>query len=249
MMNELLTAKNIIPQAEHTFACAALNLQVSESSIISLVGPQSSSKTTWLNTLMGFNAMAQGDLTLLDHDVRQLSRTDWLDLQKDISYVGKDSALLSAYTLMENILLPALYHKIGGREELTAQVYNLFNELGFDDRGELNELPAFVTPLLIMYTKLARALIVKPKLLFIADVYAELSPGRMHNTRLFLNKYIKKTETSIILTTSHLEYIINDSSCFVFLSDKVTCVYRNKQELIESDVPCVKEYVSRAGFH
>lgn len=248
-MNELLTAKNIIPQAEHTFACSALSLKINKSSIVSLIGPQSSSKTTWLNTLMGFNAMVQGELTLLEHDVRQLSRTDWLILRKDISYIGKDSALLSAYTLMENILLPALYHKIGGREELTAQVYKLFNELGFDDRDELNQLPAFVTPLLTMYTKLARALIVKPKLLFIANVFADINPGRMHNISCFLKKYIKTTDTSIILTTSHLEYIIDDSSSFVFLSNKVSRVYNNKQELIESDVPCVKEYVSRAGLH
>lgn len=129
-MTILLTASNIIPVAEHMFACPALNLEINDTSIISMIGPQSSSKSIWLKTLTGFNAMAQGELTILQHDIRKINRQQWLNLQKDISYVGEDSALLSALTLMENILLPALYHKMGEREDLINRAYSLLNQLG-----------------------------------------------------------------------------------------------------------------------
>lgn len=243
-MTILLTASNIIPVAEHMFACPALNLEINDTSIISMIGPQSSSKSIWLKTLTGFNAMAQGELTILQHDIRKINRQQWLNLQKDISYVGEDSALLSALTLMENILLPALYHKMGEREDLINRAYSLLNQLGFDDREELNKLPAFVAPLLILYTRLVRALIVRPKILFMADVYSNISPGRIYNIKKFIKSHVDKTGMSVILTSSYLQHVIDDSNVFIFLSKNEAGVYSNRQDLLKSDASSVKAYLS-----
>ena len=210
---------------------------------------KSSGKTLWLKTLNGFNAMAQGELNLLNYNIRQLSREDWLNLQKEVSYVGQDTALLSAYTLMENILLPALYHKLGNRDELTKIAHSLLEETGFTDFHNLNQLPAFVKPLQNYYVKLVRALIVNPRLLFVDDLFSHLSTDKLIELKTFLICKVKETGLSIVLTTDQIAHVIDESTAIVFVSSDAVNVYESKENMLESVDVSFKEFLSRNGIH
>jgi len=249
MKNTLVKAIDVIPVTDSEVACPSLSLNLNESSIVSMIGPESSGKTLWLKTLIGLNAMAQGELALLQYDIRQLNRQDWLNLKKEVSYVGQDTALLSAYTLMENILLPALYHKLASRDELTRQAYLLLDEIGFNDKAALNKLPAFTSPLQNYFIKMVRALIVQPRLLFLDDLYAHLSLDRVLSLKQFLKHKVDKTGLSIVLTTSHVKQVIDESTVIVFLSPEVVGVYQSKQDLLEASDEPIKEYLSSNDIH
>ena len=92
MKKILIKASNMIPLSDPEVSFPSLSVDVYESSVVSIIGAESSGKTMWLRTLNGLNAMAQGELSLLGFDVRQLSRQDWLALHKELSYVGQDAA-------------------------------------------------------------------------------------------------------------------------------------------------------------
>lgn len=248
-MSILLKATNIVPDTEHLFATEPVSFEIDESSIAIIFGPQKSLTSMWLKTLTGINAIVQGDLSILNHDIRMISRDQWLNMRKDISYVGKDAALLTAYTLMENILLPALYHKMGSREELLKRAYALLDSLGFDDRAALNQLPAFVTPLQAYYTKIVRALIVRPKLIFIDDIYANLSHGRCFNLQQFLNKQLVTTGISVVMSSSDIKHVMEDASLLVFLSSQEIEVFSNQYELLSTGSCAIKAYLAESGLH
>jgi phospholipid/cholesterol/gamma-HCH transport system ATP-binding protein len=249
MKNILIKAENIIPLSESNAAYLPLSLNVTESSVISIIGPELSVKTQWLKTLNGLNAMARGELTLLDHNVRQLDRQTWLGLQKEISYVGQDTALLSAYTLMENIMLPALYHKLASRNEISLQVHALLDEIGFKDMEIFSQLPAYVSPLQNYYARIVRALIVKPKLLFLDDLYAYLSPDKALSLKKFLMHKVEKTGVSIVLTTSNIKQVIDDSTMIVFVSPDAIGSYTGKKNILSAGDSPVKKYLSRFDVH
>lgn len=249
MKSSLIKAVNVVPLSESEMGHPGLNLDVYESSIISLIGSESSGKTLWLKTLNGFNAMAQGELNLLNYNVRKLNREDWLNLQIEVSYVGQDTALLSAYTLMENILLPALYHKLGNRDELTQMAYSLLEEAGFTDFHNLNQLPAFVKPLQNYYVKLVRALIVSPRLLFLDDLFSHLSTDKLIELKAFLIRKVKESGLSIVLATDKITYVIDESTTIVFVSPDAVHVYESKGDMLESVDVSLKEFLSRNGIH
>ena len=249
MKNILIKAINVIPQTDSVVIESSLSLNINESSMVDIIGPESSGKTLWLKALFGSNAMAQGELTLLRHNVRQINRQDWLYLKKDISYVGQDTALLSAYTLMENILLPALYHKLGSRDELTEQANTLLNEIGFDDKEALNKLPAFTTPLQNYFIKIVRALIVRPRLLFVDDLYAHISPDRALCLKKFLRHKMDETGLAIVVTTSYIKQIMDDSTEIVFLSPETVVVFESSEALLSANDESVKEYLSSNDIH
>lgn len=249
-MNELLIkAVNISPQSRSGTIYPALNLELKSSSIVSIVGPESSGKTLWIKTLNGFNALAQGELSLLQYDVRQLSRIDWLNLQKSLSYVSQDMALLSAYSLMDNILLPALYHKLGSRETLTQRANTLLDEIGFDDKDALAALPAFSTPVQHYYIKIVRALIVCPKLLLLDDLYLYVSRSKMPAMHKFLKSRIKDDGVSLVIATNELDQLLDDNCPVIFISLQTVLVFDTKQKLILSDDETVQRYLLDNQLH
>lgn len=241
----LISAENITPSSDLDAGYPPLTLNVSESSIISIISPDSATKILWLKTLKGINAIAKGELALLGENIREIDRPTWLALQKSISFVGQDAALLSAYTVQENIILPALYHKLAGREDLIKQSCSLLDEIGINDKSFLNQLPAYISPLQDYYTRIVRALIVKPKLLFLDNLYAHLSLSMALSLKRFLENKVEVTGLSIVLTSNNIKQVINESTTVVFVSANKTITYKNQQDMLKSGDASVIEYLSR----
>jgi len=249
MKNILIKAENISPASNSDAVYSPLSLNILKSSITSIIGPGSVEKILWLKTLNGLNAMAQGELTLLQKNVRQLDRQAWLGLQNKISFIGQDTALLSAYTLMENIMLPALYHKLADRDEISRQADVLLDEIGFEGKEMLKQLPAYASQLQNYYVKVVRALIVKPQLLFLDDLYTHLSLDKVLNLKQFLRHKVDSMGLSIVLTTRNIKQIIDESTNIIFVSPDTTALYENRQDLLKSDNASIKEYLSRYEIH
>jgi len=249
MKNILIKAENISPLSNSDVVYPSLSLNICESSITSIIGPGSIEKTLWLKTLNGLNAMARGELALLQKNVRQLDRQTWLELKKEVSFVGKDAALLSAYTLMENIMLPALYHKLADRDEISRQAHLLLDEIGFEDREMLNQLPAYASHLQNYYASIVRALIVKPQLLFLDDLYTHLSLDKVMGLKQFLRHKVDTTGLSIVLATRNIKQVVAESTNIIFVSSSTTALYKSKQDLLKSDDILIKEYLSRYEIH
>ena len=249
MKDTLIKAVGLSPVVSAEFFYPPLDLNVKSATMTSLIGPGSYGKTSWLKTLNGLNVMDRGELSLLQYDVRRLTRKDWLNLRKDVSYVGQDTALLSAYTLLENILLPALYHKQASRDELTGQAYRLLEEIGFKDLDALNRLPAFTTDLQNYYVKLVRGLIVKPRLLFLDDLYAHISLEEVSSLHRFIQQKIVDTGLSVVLTTARVKQVVDESSSIVFVSPEKVRVYEGRQALLESGDQLIEKYLFKNDVH
>ena len=150
---------------------------------------------------------------------------------------------------MENMLLPGLYHKLGRRDQLIKQVYALLEEIGFDDMDALNQLPAFVTPLKNYYARMVRALIVRPKLLFVDDLYAHLSSDKTTGLGRFLMQKVEQTGLALVLTTDQIKQPVNESAQIVFISSDMIHIFENRNDFLSSNDDSVKQYLFSNGIH
>ena len=249
MGKELIIAKNISPMDEVSEKYPTLDLQLGESSMLSFLGLDQADRTLWFKTLNGLHPIAQGELNFMQHDVRHLSREDWLHLKKDIAYLAQDTVLLSAYTLLENILLPGLYHKVASRKQLVKRAYELLEEIGFDEFDCVNKLPAYATALQNYYAKIVRTLIVQPKLLFLDDPYAYISVDRANDLKTFFKNKVKNMGLSVVLAARHVNQVLDESSNIVFISQQKVCVFNCKSEFLISNNELVKQYLIKNEVH
>jgi ABC-type transporter Mla maintaining outer membrane lipid asymmetry ATPase subunit MlaF len=94
-----------------------------------------------------------------------------------------------------------------------------------------------------------RALIVRPRLLFIDDLYAHISSDRALCLKKLLRHKMDEAGLAIVVTTSYIKQIIDDSTDIVFLSPETVVVFKSGEELLGSNDESVKEYLSSNDIH
>ena len=245
MENILIQARGVKPYIEGNESFPSINLNILPSTIISIIGPVSGGKNIWLKTLSGMLELETGELILLGHNMSDMQRDDWLSLRKDIAYVGQDTSLLSVLSVMENVLLPASYHKLAGRNELIKQARSMLFEIGFNDEQAFNQLPAYVNLTQRYYAMLVRAFMLNPKVVFIDDMFSQLGATASGNINKFLQKRIEEDGLAVVQNTRDMRHAIKASTEILFVSPSNMLVFRDRDDLFGSVESEVTEYLKR----
>lgn len=176
-----------------------VNFEVAASETVALIGRNGSGKTTTLRTVMGLT------------DATGLIQFDGLDLKKvpaakrarlGIGYAPEDRRLFSAFTVEENILMPAQVAKLDGAEVSRRQdrVYSVLPEL-----TELAARPAgSVSGGQGKMVALGRALMIGTKLIILDEPFQGLAPALAQRYAEALQNLRKfDAEVTLLVTESN----------------------------------------------
>jgi len=145
------------------FLLCDINLSIAQGEFVSVMGPSGSGKTTLLNVLGMLDTFNEGEYDFMKQPVHTLKERQRSDLHKyNIGFIFQAYHLIDELTVAENIEAPLLYHNIkkGERQAAVADMLDRFNIVGKKDL-----FPAQLSGGQQQLVGIARALIVKPKLL------------------------------------------------------------------------------------
>lgn len=141
------------------------NLHAGET--LGIVGESGCGKSTLARTLIGLQPAASGSIAYAGQDLTRLSEEQWRPLRRDIQMVFQDPlASLDPRMTIGNIVaepLEALCPELG-REERAARVVEMLERVGLS-RSHLNRYPHEFSGGQCQRVGIARALVVRPKLL------------------------------------------------------------------------------------
>ena len=146
-----------------TFLLKDISLQVEEGEFISIMGPSGSGKSTLLNVIGMLDDFNEGEYHFLHESVHKLKEKQRSQLYKQyIGFVFQQYHLIDELTVYENIETPLIYQdlKSAERKAMVADMLDRFNIVGKKDL-----FPAQLSGGQQQLVGIARALIVKPKLL------------------------------------------------------------------------------------
>jgi ABC-type transporter Mla maintaining outer membrane lipid asymmetry ATPase subunit MlaF len=249
MENILIQARGVKPYIEGEESLPAINLNILSSNTISIIGPVSGSKRIWLKALAGVLELEAGELILLGHSMSNMQRSEWLKMRKDIAYVGQDTPLLSVLSVIDNILLPASYHQLASRSELVESARSMLLEIGFDDEQGFSRLPAYISVTEQYYAMLVRAFILKPKVIFIDDMFSLLGATASENINNFLQKRIDQDGLALVQNTRDMRHAIKSSAEILFVSSSNMLMFNNKDDLFGSAESEVAEYLKKYNIN
>jgi len=217
-MKNILTAKNITKFYGNRCILKDINLTVSTSKVVAIMGESGAGKSTLLHVLSTMDAQDSGMLEINGMNVALFNEDNLSSFRNcNIGFVFQFHNLLPEFTVLENVSLPA-YIKGTPKKEADTMAKELLGMLNMKDY--LNYRPCNLSGGEQQRTAIARALINKPKLVFADEPSGSLDSHNasiIHN--LFLELRDKLGQTFIIAT--HNQNFANISDRKLVIKDGI----------------------------
>ncbi len=196
-MSVVLAAEAITVRFGGLVAVRDVSLAVDQGEIIGLIGPNGAGKSTLFNALSGFVRTERGRVELLGRDV-----TDWPTHRRVRAGVGRTFQIerpFGGLTVLENVLIPAL-ETSGERQDAERLVREVLGQVGLADRAL--QPAADLNLARRRRLELAKALAVRPRVLFLDEVMAGLNPPAMQEMIAFIKGLA--TQGMAIIMVEHI---------------------------------------------
>lgn len=201
---------------------------------VSIQSEEGAGKSSLLQLMAALKTPQFGKFYLNENDILEMSFEEFLPYRLKIGYTFDYGGLLTNRTLMDNLTLPLLYHKIASPEEAKVQVEQMLEIFNLNKFS--GERPAHVSGRIRKLVCLLRPLLMKPDLLLMDDP----SVGIGHDTSRILIDVIHTLRGQ-----GHLQHIFISSydEKFLGLFDHEV-IYMGDGQLYKSNAETPKRVAS-----
>jgi lipoprotein-releasing system ATP-binding protein len=190
-----------------------INLNIEEDKFVALVGPSGAGKSTLLHILGGLDYPSRGNVVFQGQDLYGLSDAALCRIRNvKMGFVFQFYHLLSEFTVLENVLMPAL---IGvsfegnnrapkpQEEGLRKKGLDLLDMVGLS--GRTHHFPSQLSGGEQQRTAIVRALINQPQILLCDEPTGNLDSETGQETIALIKRISSENKMIVILVTHNLE--------------------------------------------
>ncbi|MDH3973238.1 MAG: ABC transporter ATP-binding protein [Deltaproteobacteria bacterium] len=193
-----------------------LNLQVSRSESVALLGQSGSGKSTLLNLISGIDYPASGDISIDGISLTGLNEKErTLFRRKNIGFVYQFFNLIPTLTVEENLLLPLELNGIKGREAIEKGLV-LLGRVGLEDRR--GSFPDRLSGGEQQRLAIARALVHDPLLVLADEPTGNLDSERGKLILGLLDELVRASGKTMIIVT-HSREVASTADRIVTMKD------------------------------
>ena len=201
-------------------AVKGISFKVKEGSLFAFLGPNGAGKSTTIDTLCTLLACQKGDIRIAGY---QLGKDD-KKIRESIGVVFQLCLLDGSLSVKENVLLRGSFYNLSSAE-VKSRVNEVAHFTGLD--SFLNKKYGRLSGGQVRRADIARALINRPKLLFLDEPMTGLDPKTREDIWNMLFTMKNEMGMTIFLTTHYMEEAAN--------ADDVVII--KKGELVEEGTP------------
>ena len=234
MKNCVVKVSNLVKIFDKRKIIKNISFDVSENSVVGILGKNGAGKTTLLGMLMGLILPSSGKIEILGEDLNIKKN----EILKKINFQSPYVDLPKKMTVEQNLYF---YSRLYGIKNFKDIVNDLVNKLKMKDLIKKNygSLSAGQKT----KVNLCKALINNPKLLLLDEPTASLDPETSIFIREFLLKFQQKNNSSILITSHNLDEIESICSKIILLKFGTVVSDGNLNEILKT-----KDYSSLQDF-
>ena len=225
MKNCVVNVSNLVKIFDKRKIIKNISFDVSENSVVGILGKNGAGKTTLLGMLMGLILPSSGKIEILGEDLNIKKN----EILKKINFQSPYVDLPKKMTVEQNLYF---YSRLYGIKNFKDIVNDLVDKLKMKNLIKKNygSLSAGQKT----KVNLCKALINNPKLLLLDEPTASLDPETSIFIREFLLKFQKKNNSSILITSHNLDEIQSICSKIILLKYGTVVSDGNLNEILKT---------------
>jgi len=240
MTDNIFVAENIDAGYGDATIVQGVSIHVAEGEIVGIVGPNGSGKSTLIKSFLGFARLFQGSVFYQGKDISGIACHRAVGL--GIGYVPQIDNIFPNLTIAENLDMGAYQRQ--GRTSIKAgmaEIYEMFPELEARKSSLAGNLSGGERQMLAI----ARAMMAQPKLLFLDEPLASLSP-KPASVILSKMKSIRENGIAIAIVEQNVKKVLSISNRGYVLVNG-TCVMEGDADSLFAEDASEQRYLGLEG--
>jgi phospholipid/cholesterol/gamma-HCH transport system ATP-binding protein len=218
------------------------NLELFEGENLVIMGKSGSGKSVMIKCLVGLMPADSGSIKVMGKDITKLSRVNLDNIRTEIGFLFQGNALYDSMTVRENLEFPLRRHKhkFGNIEDTTPLVTEALESVGL--AHTINLMPSELSGGMQKRIALARALILKPKIILYDEPTSGLDPITSKEIIELMRRVQKQYKTSSLIITHDVDCARVVSERMILLVDGTNYAEGTFSELASSKDEQVKAF-------
>jgi phospholipid/cholesterol/gamma-HCH transport system ATP-binding protein len=217
-----------------------LELAVPRGSVTAIMGPSGTGKTTLLRHLTGQLRPDAGSVRVDGEEVTTLSRRALFGLRERIGYLFQNSALLTDFSVFENVAFPLRQHARLPEELLRNIVLTKLQAVGL--RGAARLMPSELSGGMARRVALARAIVFDPMLILYDEPFVGLDPIALNQVLRLIRTLNRTLGITSILVAHELAAIRQVADSFCLIANGKLVAQGAPDELVHQDSPWTRQF-------
>lgn len=197
MMN-IIEVKNLHKKFDDKEVHTGVTFSLKQGETVGLLGNSGTGKSVLLRSLIGLEAIDDGEIFFQQKRIDQLSEVQMYPIRTRISYAFQNGALFDSISVFENIAYPLFEHTKLSESEIEEKVMEILKIVNLEHAREL--MPSDLSGGMQKRVGLARAMILNPEVLLYDEPTAGLDPVNVEMVIDVMDRFKQRGVSGIFVT-------------------------------------------------
>jgi phospholipid/cholesterol/gamma-HCH transport system ATP-binding protein len=219
-----------------------VDLDIPRGKITAIMGPSGTGKTTLMRHITGQLAMDAGEVMVDGQNIARIGREALFDLRERIGYLFQNSALLTDFSVFENVAFPLRQHLKLPEELIRNIVLTKLQAVGL--RGAAELMPAELSGGMMRRVALARAIVRDPMLIIYDEPFVGLDPIALNQILKLIRTLNQTLGITSILVAHELAAVSRIADQIYLLAAGKIAAHGTPDDLARGETPWTKQFFS-----
>lgn len=219
-----------------------VDLDIPRGRITAIMGPSGTGKTTLMRHITGQLAPDAGQIVVDGQEISRIRRDALFALREKIGYLFQNSALLTDYTVFENVAFPLRQHLRLPEEILRNIVLTKLQAVGL--RGAAELMPSELSGGMMRRVALARAIVRDPMMIIYDEPFVGLDPIALNQILKLIRTLNATLGITSILVAHELAAVRQVADQIYLIAAGKIAAHGAPEELVRGETPWTRQFFS-----
>ena len=225
---KVLEIRNVNKKFEELEVLKSISFDVNKGEVVSIIGSSGSGKSTLLRCCTLLETIDSGDILYGDKSVANASHLDEKEIRNCFGLVFQNFNLFPHRTIIKNVVDAPISVQKRNKEVVYEEAYAILEKLGLSDKAKV--YPYQLSGGQQQRASIARALAMKPEILFFDEPTSALDP-ELTGEVLKVIKELALEKMTMVIVTHEIQFARDISDVVCFMDEGVVAEMGKPEEI------------------